>query len=256
MKKIYSLLFLLSTCLAFGQVIQTRFLNVDRGKNQKFEAGVEKKTKMFNSKEGQLRFYTFRINSGINTGKYFRVRYEDEISGFDINPPAAALKLWQDEIGDIMTADNTRWLGYNKNASHVNVSPFSKPLRRVMEYSYRAEMGDEFWRFRLNVAKAIKESNADIFMEVWNCASGCDGNTVLIVFGHSDFKELGQDNSVEWGKVYDKYEELNGEGSYDKDISNFNKSLEIYGRRTYNMSFLPELSSPENMSNLDKLTTD
>jgi hypothetical protein len=117
-------------------------------------------------------------------------------------------------------------------------------------------MGDEFWRFRLNVAKAIKESNADIFMEVWNCASGCDGNTVLIVFGHSDFKELGQDNSVEWGKVYDKYEELNGEGSYDKDISNFNKSLEIYGRRTYNMSFLPELSSPENMSNLDKLTTD
>jgi len=44
--------------------------------------------------------------------------------------------------------------------------------------------------------------------------------------------------------------------SYEKDLDNFSKSLEMYGRKTYDMNFAPEMSSPESMSNLDKLTTD
>ena len=57
MKKLLSLLFLLSASLTFGQVIQSRVVSVEKGKNQKFQAGVEKKTKMYNAKEGQLRFF-------------------------------------------------------------------------------------------------------------------------------------------------------------------------------------------------------
>ena len=87
MKKLLSLLFLLSASLTFGQVIQSRVVSVEKGKNQKFRAGVEKKTKMYNAKEGQLRFFTFNITSGPNTGKYYRVRYEEEISGFDTKAP-------------------------------------------------------------------------------------------------------------------------------------------------------------------------
>ena len=145
---------------------------------------------------------------------------------------------------------------YSKEASHVSVSPFDKPLRRVMEYTYRADMSDEFWRFRNNVAKAIKSSRADIFLEVWNCGSGCDGNMAMVVFGHSNYAEMGSDNSDEWMKVYKKYNKIYGEDSYEKDLENFSKSLEMYGRRTYDMEFAPEMSSPENMSKLDKLTTD
>jgi hypothetical protein len=57
MKKLLSLLFLLSASMTFGQVIQSRIVSVEKGKNQKFQAGVEKKTKMYNAKEGQLRFF-------------------------------------------------------------------------------------------------------------------------------------------------------------------------------------------------------
>ena len=103
------------------------------GMNQKFESGVEKKTKMYNSKEGQLRFYTFRITAGPNMDKYFRVRYEDNLKGFDTKPTKEALKMWNDQVGDLMTNSNGRWFGLNKNASNITVSPFSKPLRRVME---------------------------------------------------------------------------------------------------------------------------
>ena len=42
---------------------------------------------MYNAKEGQLRFFTFNITSGPNNGKYYRVRYEEEISGFDTKAP-------------------------------------------------------------------------------------------------------------------------------------------------------------------------
>ena len=57
MKKLLSLLFLLSASMTFGQVIQSRIVSVEKGKNQTFQAGVEKKTKMYNAKEGQLRFF-------------------------------------------------------------------------------------------------------------------------------------------------------------------------------------------------------
>ena len=247
---------LLISSFSYSQVINTRIITVDRGMNERFESGVEKKTKMYNSKEGQLRYYTFRITAGPNMGKYFRVRYEDEMKGFDKKPPKEALKLWNDQVADHMVNSNGRWLWLNKNASNVTVSPFSKPIRRVMEYNFKSHKSGDFWRFRNNVAKAIRESNADIFMEVWGCGSGCDGNLAMIVFGHANYEEFGSDNSTEWSKVYEKYNELFGENSYETDIDSFSESLEMYGRRVFNMEFIPNLSSPEKMSNLDKLYND
>jgi len=164
------------------------------------------------------------------------------------------MKLWNAEVSDVMTNMDGRMQSLVKSASHVTVSPFSKPLRTVMEYSYKAGMGDEFWKFRNNVANAVKESGADIFMEVWNCGSGCGGNSVMVVFGHDNYEGLAIDNSTEWAKVYDKYNEINGEESYEKDISEFGSSLEMYGRSTYTMTFMPEMSSPEVMS-IDNLYT-
>ena len=246
--------FLLTSSFVFSQHINTRFISVKKGQTEKFEKGVAKKTVTFNSKEGDLRFYTFMVNDGENMGNYMRVRYEDDMKGFDKNPSKEAMKLWNSEVADVMTNMAGRRLTLNKTASHVVVSPFSKPLRTVMEYNFKGSKSDEFWRFRNNVAKAVKESGADIFMEVWNCGSGCNGNMVMVVFGHNNYEGMGIDNSVEWEIVYNKYNELNGDGSYDKDISNFAGSLEMYGRSTYTMTFMPELSSPEVMS-IDKLYT-
>ena len=251
-----NLLFILlfASTFIFSQHINTRFISVDKGATEKFERGVSSKTKTFNSKQGEIRYYTFLVNTGSNMGNYMRVRYEDEMKGFDVNPSKEAMKLWNAEVSDVMTNMDGRMQSLVKSASHVTVSPFSKPLRTVMEYSYKAGMGDEFWKFRNNVADAVKESGADIFMEVWNCGSGCSGNSVMVVFGHDNYEGLAIDNSTEWAKVYDKYNEINGEESYEKDISEFGSSLEMYGRSTYTMTFMPEMSSPEVMS-IDNLYT-
>ena len=129
MKKLLSLLFILSASLTFGQVIQSRVVSVEKGKNQKFRAGVAKKTKMYNAKEGQLRFFTFNITSGPNTGKYYRVRYEVEISGFDTKAPKVSRELWVDEVSQYVSNSKVRLMWYSKEASHVSVSPFDKPLK-------------------------------------------------------------------------------------------------------------------------------
>ena len=239
---------------SYAQVINVRYLKVDRGMEDKFIEGVKKKTKNCNSKEGHIRYFTFMINTGPHSGEFSRIRYEDELAAFD-SDDAVGNAYWQELLGSIHTNTLSQRWSYGKEASNVTVSPFDKPLRRVITYNYQGEIEDKFWRFRLNVAKAIKSAGVDIFMEVWACASGCDGNTVNIVFGHKNYAELASDNNEEWTKVYEKYNELFGDKAYDEDIKDFESSLEMYGRSSYEMTFLPELSSPQSMSSLEKLDT-
>ena len=56
-------------------------------------------------------------------------------------------------------------------------------------------------------------------------------------------------------KVVEKYNEIFGEDTFEVDIQTFEKSLEMYGRNSYCMSFQSEMSSPEYMSSLEELNT-
>ena len=48
----------------------------------KFKEGAKKKTSIYNSKEGQIRYFTFLVNTGLHSGEYFRVRYEERAVRF------------------------------------------------------------------------------------------------------------------------------------------------------------------------------
>lgn len=56
-------------------------------------------------------------------------------------------------------------------------------------------------------------------------------------------------------KVVEKYNEILWEDAFEVDIQTFEKSLEMYGRNSYCMSFQSEMSSPEYMSSLEELNT-
>ena len=45
------------------QVVIIRYLQVDRGMETKFKEGAKKKTGNYNSKEGQISYFTFLVNS-------------------------------------------------------------------------------------------------------------------------------------------------------------------------------------------------
>ena len=58
----------------YTQLINMRYLKVDRDMETKFKEGAKKKTSIYNSKEGQIRYFTFLVNTGLHSGEYFRVR--------------------------------------------------------------------------------------------------------------------------------------------------------------------------------------
>ena len=104
------------------------------------------------------------------------------------------------------------------------------------------------WAFRYKVRGAIIQSGADINMTTLQCFAGCQGNTVMVIFSHSNFEDLQNDNSTEWAKVYDKYNEIYGV-KYESDIAEFESSLTLggFGRYSGTMVFKPEMSSPQNL---------
>ena len=228
--------------VSFGQVAQSRYITIKDGKSNEFLAAAEKKTQLYNSKEGQTRFYTFRITTGSRTGDLFRARVEDSIKYFDNTNPKE-LEYWMNNVAEYQSSSNNQiwWKANNASYSATNES---KPQIRTIIYTVKSGSGNDFWRFRNRVKIAVEESEADIIMSVWNCFSGCDGNVVRVSFSHSNHDELYKDNNIEWPKVVAKYNELYGNGSYEEDISDLDSSLEMYGRTTVHMERIDELSSP------------
>ena len=93
------------------QLINMRYLKVDRGMETKLKEGAKKKTSIYNSKEGQTRYFTFLVSTGLHLGEYFRVRYEEELSGFDCNDPSGN-DYWNDLVGDLHISYYAQRWGY------------------------------------------------------------------------------------------------------------------------------------------------
>ena len=234
-----------------AQVIQSWTWSPNSGQNNEFVDAVSKKTQKYNSKKDEPRFVTLQITSGSSTGDYFRFRIEDEIKDFDNAPDERGQKMWMDTAVNFASMVTSEWWQVNQRASYWQEGDnnFIKPLKRFFNYTYDGENEADFWAFRYKVKGAIEESGADITMTTLTCFAGCSGNQVMVIFSHNNFEDLQNDNSSEWAKVYEKYNETYGV-SYESDIAEFERSLTLgsFGRYSGTMMFSPEMSSPQNMN--------
>ena len=64
-------------------LFRARVLQVNQSDVEAFEKGVAKKTKMYNSKEDQPRWVTFRILSGPQANNYLRMQPTTDVSDFE-----------------------------------------------------------------------------------------------------------------------------------------------------------------------------
>ena len=94
--------------------------------------------------------------------------------------------------------------------------------------------------------KAMEASGYNHRMGVWWCASGCDGNVVMVRFHHKDFAGQAEDYGQPLADMIAKYEEMYGEGSYEQDSDKVDASLLENGRKFRHYRFRPEMSSPIN----------
>ena len=244
-----TILTLVFTISVNSQVVQTWNWTANQGQSADFEKAVADKTKKYNSSKDGAVLYTFQINSGNQVGDYWRIRIENELKNFDKQYPSG-LKAMQNNAGKYGRVTNSSWYNIVERATHwpEGDNNWKKPLKRYFVYNYDGEHEADFWAFRYKVKGALEQSGADVNMTTLQCFAGCQGNQVMVIFSHSNFEDLQNDNSSEWAKVYEKYNELYGV-NYEADISEFESSLTLggFGRYSGTMVFKPEMSSPQEL---------
>lgn len=246
-RKLVVVVALLFTTSMNAQVAMSRYLTVKEGKMAKFKELAAQKTKKFNSKKGQPAYYTFEVLSGPNTQKLWRVQVAETIDDFD-TVDTAGNDYWQQTVGKMHSSQNVQYWAFNENASHRPETTDNNMLSRMLFYTISNTGTSDFWRFRTRVARAMKASNSNLTMNVWSCGSGCNGNVVLVSFGHKNFADQRMDNEKDFPLLVEQYNKMFGKDAYEADLEGLNESLEnLWGRRAIHMKFLPDLSSPPNM---------
>ena len=233
---------IITLCLAYSvnaQVAMSRYIQVKDGQREQFIKNAAMKTKIFNSIAGQTKFYTFNITTGPRTGEILRVRVEDSVQLMD-NSNQKELDYWVKNVQKHHTSSNSILWGLNKEATYLPNND-SKKMSRVIEYNIKSNSLEDFWRFRTRVAKAAKESGANVHTWVWDCVSGCDGNTVRILTTFNNPNE--RQGEKKNGTVKDVYDEMYGQGTWEDDFQKYNERLVEWSRPTYDFMMRADLST-------------
>ena len=128
------------------------------------------------------------------------------------------------------------------NASHDVAKPGENTIGFNIDYVVGANR-DHFWKFRRNIANALKESGEDLSLNVWSSGGGGPQGHVRVSFNFRNLEHYGNFRQM-MGRVSDTYDEIYGNNSWDTDIQLLRESLEMWGAQTELVRFLPDLSSP------------
>lgn len=250
MKKIILLLTALITIApSFAQdnmpqqwLMRARILQVDQSDVSAFEKAVAKKTEMYNNKEDQPRWITFRILSGPQANNYLRMQLTTDVSEFD-NEDMKGNAYWEKTVGPLHTSLGNRYWARNNWSSYVPEDPQPQTHRRIIYYNYKDSGEQDFWRFRGRVKRAMTESGYPSRVSVLVCNSGCNGNVVQVRFHHDGFTGQSSDYGEPLQNMIASYNEIYGDDSYAQDSAKMAESLEENGRSIRHHEYLPELSS-------------
>ena len=225
-------------------LMRARILQVDQSDVSAFEKAVAKKTEMYNNKEDQPRWITFRILSGPQANNYLRMQLTTDVSEFD-NEDMKGNAYWEKTVGPLHTSLGNRYWARNNWSSYIPEDPKPQTHRRIIYYNYKDSGEQDFWRFRERVVAARKamEPAPKGSMHSVVCSSGCNGNVVQVRFHHDGFTGQSSDYGEPLQNMIASYNEIYGDDSYAQDSAKMAESLEENGRSIRHHEYLPELSS-------------
>jgi hypothetical protein len=185
---------------------------------------IGEKTKKFNNTLGGEKNYTFQVTAGEKNAQLVRFLYADSFGQIKAYPKKGNEWWWKNVSPKITNSSGTEFLQYAADASHNIAKPGEKKVWKVLFYKIKPGEGENFWRYRKNVAKAAAELGDEISLRVELFHRGIPGR-VLVTYAHKDY--TGLDNESEsWPKVVKKYNEMFN-GNYNANNVAFSKSLEM-----------------------------
>lgn len=248
MKKLITLIAFFFVLSTYGQTAMSRTIDVKEGQMDKFIQMAGKKTKMYNGSDADTQFYTWRILTGPNAGKIWRVEVGESLASFDTDPySSSGGKYWQKNVAPTIANNNvTRTVTWQRaeGASWSPDSPTNDLMRRAIFYTYKESHEQDFWRYRTRIVEARKAFNDQSrpATSTWWCGSGCDGPTVVVFFSHSDYEDQLNDSQGNQA-LWDKYDEIYGDGAHEQDVNRMVQSLTENGQRIRHLMLIPDASS-------------
>ena len=185
---------------------------------------IGEKTKKINNTLGGEKNYTFQVTAGEKNAQLVRFLYADSFGQIEAYPKKGNEWWWKNVSPKITNSSGTEFLQFAADASHNIAKPGEKKVGKVLFYKIKPGEGENFWRYRKNVAKAAAELGDEISLRVELFHRGIPGR-VLVTYAHKDY--TGLDNESEsWPKVVKKYNEMFN-GNYNANNVAFSKSLEM-----------------------------
>ena len=214
----------LAFSIVFAQVGRIMYLDFNTADANEVKSLIGEKTKKINNPLGGEKNYTFQVIAGEKNAQLVRFLYADSFGQIEAYPKKGNEWWWKNVSPKITNSSGTEFLQYAADASHNIAKPGEKKVWKVLFYKIKPGEGENFWRYRKNVAKAAAELGDEISLRVELFHRGIPGR-VLVTYAHKDY--TGLDNESEsWPKVVKKYNEMFN-GNYNANNVAFSKSLEM-----------------------------
>ena len=228
MKHIYILLAFLITFSVQSQrnpestYMSTFAYKAKDGMVDKFEKAVAKKTKMFNSEEGDI-ILTYKVLTGNNAGIYERYLVSQKASSYDLDR-SDELEYWAKNVapyGDPVGGQQ-RW----QLAEPLNIGEGAKKYMNKRIFVIKNGMDDHVYKYLWRQGKVVEKRNPDAVRRAFRLVSGGD-TQILAVFSLFDSYPWPENDSET--SYQEDYDEMFGWKQEEMDYKNMMKSLRDWG---------------------------
>jgi len=214
---------------------------VKDGMEQKFTDAAAKKTAKFNGTP-ESAIITYRTTTGRSAGNLVRVQANRKPADYDVDRTAEG-KYWRDNVSEFVGSSYGLVIWQRLKDGSYNFEPGEAPAKFVQRtfVEVKADRTGHFRRFRSRIAKVMEKRKYNGRVGLFRVESGGNRNLFGVTMAFDTYKQAAQPEHET--SFQDDYNEMFGWGTFEEDVDNYDKSIEIFGERRETMQLVPEMSS-------------
>jgi len=213
-----------------------------KGMNQKFEAAIAEKTKLYNTAENAAYTAVLMTGSEAENGRYERIMPRRTNDWYTNSTNTEETNFWEKNVAKyIQTGEGPCVWERNKSLSINFEEPRPTKYFRSLIRVLKNGNNEDFWRYLKRYSEVLRKARPDVQQGVFIMSSGGNTNTVRILTAFNNPNE--REGKTKNGVVQDMYDEMFGDGTWEDDFQKYNERLVEWNRPTYDFMLRSDLST-------------
>ena len=213
-----------------------------KGMNQKFEAAIAEKTKLYNTAENAAYTAVLMTGSEAENGRYERIMPRRTNDWYTNSTNTEETNFWEKNVAKyIQTGEGPYVWERNKSLSINFEEPRPTKYFRSFIRVLKNGNNEDFWRYLKRQSEVLRKARPDVQQGVFIMSSGGNTNTVRILTAFNNPNE--REGKTKNGVVQDMYDEMFGDGTWEDDFQKYNERLVEWTRPTYDFMLRSDLST-------------